>query len=180
MNAPVIVIHTLVPSLENSQITSYDHTSLDYQITEEGNICKGNEKTLHLHVSPAAIHIGFHCKARGGTLTEAQYHTGLNLILEIAAHYNTPLTRSSILSHYEIDTQHPHSCPGPFFPWARLMIDLQSPYPFVSIYRDGSPISIGYLRMGTTYAPVRKVAEALGYNVRWDSIQNRIVLKRDM
>jgi hypothetical protein len=179
MNSPAIVIHTLVPSLDRNDLASPIHSHIDYHITKEGEICKKNKEGSPPTDCPT-IHVGFFCKARGGSLTEAQYQAGLNLLLEIAAHYNIPLTRNSILNHHEMDTEHPHSCPGPFFPWARLMMDLQSPYPLISIYKEGSPIVIGYLRMGTTYAPIRKVAEALGYTVRCDSIQNRIELERKL
>jgi hypothetical protein len=182
MNSPPMVIHTLVhTSLENSQTPSHDHANIDYQITMEGHTYDQKEKGLHPHVPPTAIHIGFHCKTKGGSLTEAQYQAGLELIKEIARCKNIPipLTHNHIFSHHGIETAHPSSCPGPFFPWARLMND-QSPHTLVPIYQNGAPITIGYLKMGSTYAPVQKIAKALGFTVQWDGIQNRIELKREL
>jgi hypothetical protein len=178
MNAPVIVIHTLVRSTGNP---CQDHPNIDYQITEDGNTYKKNESFQHPHSFPAAIHIGFHCKARGGFLTEAQYHAGLGLILEIATqrHFPIPISRDSILNHHDLDAAHSHSCPGPFFPWVRLMNDLQKPHSLVPIYCDGTPIAIGYLKRGTTYVPVQKLAKALGFSVQWDGVKNRIELNSD-
>jgi len=50
------------------------------------------------------------------------------------------------------------------------MKDLESGWPLVSIRREGTPIAMGYLQNGTTYAPLRKVAESLGYTVKWDEV----------
>ncbi|WP_134703782.1 N-acetylmuramoyl-L-alanine amidase [Ammoniphilus sp. YIM 78166] len=124
------------------------------------------------------ITIEFEGKDRGGAIDEPQYQAGLWLIKQIAARWKIPLTRDYIIGHYEIDSVNKPSCPGPFFPWSRLMKDLESTLPMVSICHQGTPIAMGYLDSGTTYGPIRKIAEALGYTVKWDELSKKVDLSK--
>jgi N-acetyl-anhydromuramyl-L-alanine amidase AmpD len=61
-------------------------------------------------------------------LTEPQYQSLLWLVRKLLAENpQIPLDRNSgILGHYQIQQQGRARCPGPNFPWARLMSDLKS------------------------------------------------------
>ncbi|RKD24564.1 hypothetical protein BEP19_09295 [Ammoniphilus oxalaticus] len=124
------------------------------------------------------ITIEFEGKDRGGTLDEAQYQAGLWLIKQIAARWQVPLTRDYIIGHNEIDSVNKVYCPGPLFPWTLLMKDLQTEKSLVSICDNGRPIAMGFIENGLTYAPIRKVAEALGYDVKWEELARRVNLRR--
>jgi N-acetylmuramoyl-L-alanine amidase len=120
------------------------------------------------------ITIEFEGKDRGGALDPAQYQAGLWLIQQIANRWNVPLNREYIIGHYEIDSVNKINCPGPFFPWAKLMLDLTTEKALVSIRSEGKPIALGYLDHGTTYAPVRSVLEHFGFQVKWDEQEHVI------
>lgn len=124
------------------------------------------------------ITIEFEGKDRGGRLDQPQYQAGLWLVKDIAARWKIPLTREYLIGHFEIDSINKAECPGPLFPWSLLMKHLQSEKELVSICENGIPIAMGYVEQGTTYAPVRKVAEALGYSVKWDQLQSRVDLQK--
>lgn len=123
------------------------------------------------------ITIEFEGKDRGGAIDEPQYQAGLWLIRQIASRWNIPLTRDYIIGHYEIDRVNKENCPGPLFPWTKLMKDLQSPHRQVSICHNGTPIALGYLEHGVTYVPIRKVAEVLGYEIMWDELAYKVDLR---
>lgn len=69
-------------------------------------------------------HAGFSYKDRCGGLTEAQYNAVLNLHKELITKYDIPVDREHIVGHYEIAPKEKPNCPGPQFPWDRLMADL--------------------------------------------------------
>lgn len=69
-------------------------------------------------------HAGFSYKDRCGGLTEAQYASVLNLHKELITKYDIPVDREHIVGHYEIAPKEKPNCPGPQFPWDRLMADL--------------------------------------------------------
>ena len=69
-------------------------------------------------------HAGFSYKDRCGGLTEAQYNAVLQLHKELISKYDIPVDREHIVGHYEIAPKEKPNCPGPQFPWDRLMSDL--------------------------------------------------------
>jgi len=197
---PLIVLHTMAGSLAGtlayfqnptSEVSSHYGVGKKGEIHQyvketdgawtNGRILKpSSQQVITRGGNPNlyTITIEFEGKDRGGTIDEPQYQTGLWLIKEIAARWRIPLTREYIIGHFEIDSGNKANCPGPFFPWTLLMNHLQSTKELVSICENGNPIALGYLERGTTYAPIRKVAEALGYSVKWDQIQSRVDLKK--
>lgn len=197
-HSPLIVLHTMAGSLAGT-LAHFQHpntkVSSHYGIGRKGEIHQYVQETngawtngrilqatskqiLQRGGNPNhyTITIEFEGKDRGGAIDEAQYQAGHWLIRQIAARWNIPLTREYIIGHYEIDRVNKINCPGPLFPWSRLMKDLESPYRHVSIRHNGMPIALGYLDNGTTYAPIRKVAEALGYKVDWDELEYKVNL----
>lgn len=147
MNSPVIMLHTLIPTINHEEFPSLDliHNEVDYQITSEGDIYKKNkehEESSHPSDCSTMIYIGFQCKARGGSLTKAQYHAGLSLILDLFSQktISIPPFHNSIACHHDMNADHQCSCPGPFFPWARLRNDLGHNIPsFRSINTEELP-----------------------------------------
>ncbi|MEW9672869.1 N-acetylmuramoyl-L-alanine amidase [Ammoniphilus sp. 3BR4] len=195
---PLIVLHTMAGSLTGTLAHfQYPNTKVSshYGIGKKGEIHqyvqeKDGAWTNGRVLQPTSkqiiqrggnpnlytITIEFEGKDRGGSIDEPQYQAGLWLIRHIASRWNIPLTRDYIIGHYEIDRVNKENCPGPLFPWTKLMNDLQSPQRQVSICRNGTPIALGYLEHGVTYAPIRKVAEALGYEILWDELAYRVDL----
>jgi len=189
---PLIVLHTMAGSLAGTlahfqnpetQVSSHYGVGRKGEIHRyvqekdgawtNGRVLKPTSKQIIQRAGNPnryTITIEFEGKDRGGAIDQPQYQAGLWLIQQIAARWNIPLTREYIIGHYEIDSINKENCPGPFFPWTMLMKDLESGWPLVSIRREGTPIAMGYLQNGTTYAPLRKVAESLGYTVKWDEV----------
>lgn len=196
---PLIVLHTMAGSLPGtlahfqnpaSKVSSHYGVGRKGEIHQyvketdgawtNGRVMKpSSAQIIHRRGNPNqyTITIEFEGKDRGGAVDEPQYQAGLWLIQQIAARWNIPLTREFIIGHYEIDAVNKANCPGPFFPWERLMKELNHDMPLVSVCHQGTPIAIGYLDVGTTYVPIRKVAEALGYTVKWDPSENRVDLR---
>lgn len=101
-------------------------------------------------------------------LTEAQYQASLALIRYLCERWAIPPDREHIIGHYQIDAINRPNCPGPRFPWERLIRDLSAPVPRVRIVVNLERDLEGELREGTTWAPARALAEALGAAVDWD------------
>jgi N-acetyl-anhydromuramyl-L-alanine amidase AmpD len=57
-------------------------------------------------------------------LTEAQYQATLWLQRQIIKAWGIPVDREHILGHYEFDSINRARCPGPHFPFERLLKDL--------------------------------------------------------
>lgn len=104
-------------------------------------------------------------------LTEAQHQASLALIRYLCDRWAIPADRDHLLGHYQLDAVDRPNCPGPHFPWERLMRDLAAPPQaqpvrvLVNLEREVQ----AELREGTTWAPVRLLAEALGATVDWDA-----------
>ncbi len=197
---PLIVLHTMAGSLAGTLAhfqNPSSNVSSHYGIGKKGEIHQYVKETdgawtngrvikptsnqiIQRRGNPNrySITIEYEGKDYGGTIIEPQYQAGLFLIRDIALRWNIPLTREYIIGHYEIDSVNKINCPGPFFPWSRLMKELVHPQTLVTISHHGTPIALGYLDVGTTYAPIRKVAEALGFTVKWDELNHIVDLKR--
>lgn len=61
----------------------------------------------------------------GDVFTEAQYQATLDLHRFILNFYKIPADRQHIIGHYQIESRDRAGCPGPGFPWTRLMNDLK-------------------------------------------------------
>lgn len=101
-----------------------------YQLVREadtawhaGGVNKPSWK-LYDGTNPNKYTIGIEHEGFDGTLTEAQYQATLQLHKELCEKYNIPIDRDHIIGHYQIDSVNRPNCPGPNFPWARLMKDL--------------------------------------------------------
>lgn len=68
---------------------------------------------------------GYSYKDGCGALTEPQYQTTLQICKELITKYGIPVDREHIVGHYEIAPKEKPNCPGPNFPWDRLMNDLR-------------------------------------------------------
>jgi N-acetyl-anhydromuramyl-L-alanine amidase AmpD len=60
----------------------------------------------------------------GDALTEAQYQATLWLQKQLIEKWNIPVSEDTIIGHYRIDGVNRVNCPGPNFPWQRLLADL--------------------------------------------------------
>ena len=112
-------------------------------------------------------------------LTEKQYQATLELHMHLCKKWNIPLDRQHILGHYEIDSVDRPNCPGMFFPWQRLISDLNAAANRVTVYLNGVRTEHdGLLIDGKTYVPVRFFAQELGCDVNWESTTQSVNIKK--
>ena len=110
----------------------------------------------------------------GDVITEAQYQATLWLHGQLVKKYTIPVDRDHIIGHYRIDSVNRKNDPGVGFPWDRLFKDLASDSVQISI---GKVIIAGLLIGGTSYAPIRQMAEALGRKVTWDAASRTVMVE---
>jgi len=140
--------------------------------------------SLYDGTSPNRYTIGIEHEGFDGSLTEAQYQATLELHRLLIARHKIPVDRDHIIGHYQIDSINRESCPGPRFPWARLMNDLETggrQKVKINILRDGGYIDYaeGYKEGDTSYGPVRKIGEAMGGKVNYDDSIKTVTIEPD-
>lgn len=127
---------------------------------------------LYDGTNPNYYTIGIEHEALAGEpLTEAQYQATLWLHRQLVTKYGIPIDKDHIIGHYRIDSVNRPNCPGPKFPWDRLLKNLKGEddkLTPVKIIVDGKQLPNGHIIDNTSYAPVRALAEALGAKVDWD------------
>lgn len=95
---------------------------------------------LYDGTNPNAYTIGIEHEGTDGELTEAQYQSTLWLHRQLMAKYPAIKPDSDhIIGHYRIDSVNRPNCPGPKFPWAKLLADLKGgdEVDNIVIYADG-------------------------------------------
>lgn len=70
-----------------------------------------------------------HEAVAGQGLTEAQYRASLELHRYLIERHGLPADRQHLVGHYQIDGVNKLGCPGPLFPWARLLEELKPAVP---------------------------------------------------
>ena len=79
-------------------------------------------------VSPNLLSISIeHEGMSGEPLTEEQYQSTLWLHKQLIAKYGIEANADHIIGHYRIDPETRSGCPGPAFPWERLINDINKP-----------------------------------------------------
>lgn len=122
-----------------------------------------------------------HENLSGGLLTDAQYKATLWLHQQLIARYNIPVDKDHIIGHYRVDSVNRPNCPGPNFPWGKLFADLKGEDEDVAaetkIKVNGQVLTGYILKDNRSYAPVRALAEALGYKVDWDDKTKTVIIE---
>lgn len=127
--------------------------------------------------NPNRYTLGIEHEGFDGTLSEAQYQATLWLHRQLTARWGIPVNRDHIIGHYRIDSVNRPNCPGPNFPWDRLLADLkQSPYPAVTVVAGGITLQ-GVIIDGYSHAPVAEFCRALGKTVSWDAATNTVLVQ---
>lgn len=114
----------------------------------------------------------------GDQLTESQYQATLWLHRRLAEKYAIPLDEDHIIGHYRIDSVNRPNCPGPGFPWKRLMEDLKgenSEMAEVRVIVKGKEIP-GVIINDRAWVPVRDIVEALENRVEWDGNTRTVIV----
>lgn len=125
---------------------------------------------LYDGTNPNRYTLGIEHEGFDGTLTENQYQATFWLHQQLIAKWKIAVTTNGIIGHYRIDSVNRPNCPGPNFPWQRLLADLSSP-PSISILYNGK-VMLGYVIENRTWAPIRTIAEFMGRTVQWDAATN--------
>lgn len=98
---------------------SIDWLAACYANGIEANQTNPNRKTISIE------HEGFPSGAKDAGLTEVQYQASVKLHLFIIGLFPSILPdRKHIIGHYQITGGDRANCPGPLFPWTRLIGDL--------------------------------------------------------
>lgn len=110
-------------------------------------------------------------------LTEIQIEASIWLHKQLIAKWGIPISTSHIIGHYRIDSVNRPNCPGPNFPWERLLTDLKKG---ANLYSTETPAKViiggkefdAYLKGGVMYwgscVPVRETIEALQVSLDWN------------
>ena len=107
-----------------------------------------------------------------GSLTEPQYQATLKLQLFLSHYYDLPIDTEHFIGHNRIDSVNRSGCPGPGFPWERLLTDLRRGKALEEMLlkitnQTGSIKGIVY--NNKSYVPVRDILEGLlGWELEWD------------
>jgi N-acetylmuramoyl-L-alanine amidase len=159
-------------------LSSSSKASAHYLVTRAGNIYQlvqdedtawangeANNPSWYLYdgTNPNRYTLSIEHEGFDGKLTEEQYQATLWLHRYLIGKHGLPVDADHIIGHYRIDSVDRPNCPGPNFPWDRLMADLLG----VRIVVGGKMI-YGKFIDGTTYAPVRALVDALNRTVEWD------------
>ena len=77
---------------------------------------------FHLGINPNLRTISIEHEGMSGVpLTEAQTEATIWLHQHLVGKYEIPRNRVGIVGHYQIDSLNKARCPGPAFPWARIL-----------------------------------------------------------
>ena len=107
-----------------------------------------------------------------GKLTEKQFsaliwlHQYIREYVKEKYGYKIPFNRKHILGHFEIDNKRKAFCPGKYFPWNRLMEELNMS---LKINFLGKQIELeDYKKINDkNYISIREIFEKIGLNVKW-------------
>lgn len=107
----------------------------------------------------------------GEGLTEKQYQASLWLHRQLLKKWGIKPDRDHIIGHYRIDGINRKNDPGAAFPWEKLFQDLNSDTADDSL--ESVNIEVinqlkGVIIEDQSYAPVRELAQSLGFSVQWD------------
>jgi N-acetyl-anhydromuramyl-L-alanine amidase AmpD len=129
-----------MPSPLNTFLNPANQVSAHYIICQSGQViqCVSDEDTayhagivnhpnwpLYDGTNPNRYTLGIEHEGFDGTLTEAQYQASLWLQKQLIAKFNLTVDTDHIIGHYRIDSVNRPNCPGPNFPWTRLLSDLK-------------------------------------------------------
>jgi len=139
--------------------------------------------SLYDGTNPNRYTIGIEHEGFDGTLTEAQYQATLELHRLIMAKHGIPADTDHIIGHCRIDSVDRPYCPGPNFPWERLLadlkggnidmkIDMKIDIPDVKVVLDGVTrtdcVLLTVEGRETTYIPAIALRDS-GHEVAWDA-----------
>lgn len=133
-----------------------------------GVVKKPNWK-LYDGTNPNRYTIGIEHEGLDGSLTEAQYQATLWLHKHLIKKHGIPVDTDHIIGHFRINSVDKANCPGPKFPWDRLLRDLkeESNVEKTVVIFNGKEYDAVIID-GKTYVEVRKYTEALGLKVNYN------------
>jgi Negative regulator of beta-lactamase expression len=122
--------------------------------------------SLYDGTNPNRYTIGIEHEGFDGTLTELQYQATLWLHKQIMARWGISADTDHIIGHYRIDSVNRPNCPGPNFPWQRLFNDLNVQSVSIAV---GNQIVQGIIVGDRSYAPIRAIAQILGFQYGYNA-----------
>ena len=115
----------------------------------------------------------------GEALTEIQYQATLWLHRQLLQKHGIPADREHIIGHYQIDSVNRPNCPGPQFPWDRLMADLAGVQVQFNGRRTGIPARLvdgrTQVQLDGYWVQLRSVIEMVpGATIDWDAASRTV------
>ena len=107
-------------------------------------------------------------------LTELQYQATAWLHRMLTRKWGIPVDSDHIIGHYRINSVNRPNCPGPNFPWVRLLTDLSQESIGVIV---GDKYMLGFTdEEKRSYVPVRAIAEVLKFTYAWDEASSSVII----
>lgn len=106
-------------------------------------------------------------------LTELQFQASLWLHNMLINRWGIPVDTDHIAGHYRIDSVNKSNCPGPYFPWDRLLTMLRRLS--INVVIDDNYM-LGFIKGDRAYVPVRAIAEVLKFPYSWDDVTKSVII----
>jgi N-acetyl-anhydromuramyl-L-alanine amidase AmpD len=180
----VIIHHTASADVPASTIhqwhlnQGWSGIGYHFVIRANGVVERGRpEQTIGAHAGSAgngdSIGIVLTGNFEIGAPSTAQMIALTELIKELRGRYGN----LAVIGHKDVVAT---ACPGKNFPWDELRKRLEEEdevLPQVKIKVDGK-ILTGFIKNDLSYAPVRALAETLGYKVDWDDKTRTVIITK--
>jgi N-acetyl-anhydromuramyl-L-alanine amidase AmpD len=114
----------------------------------------------------------------GNFTTEDPTDAQINSLVSLLNYLGNLYGKLPVIGHKDVM---PTQCPGPRFPWIKLKTELNGGDEVMSdvkIMVEGKALTGKILKDNLSYAPVRAIAEALGYKVTWDETNRTVVITK--
>lgn len=124
---------------------------------------------LYDGTNPNRYTIGIEHEGFDGSLTEKQYGATLWLHKYLIEKHKIPVDREHIIGHYRINPVNRPNCPGPKFPWDRLMKDLEEDAGVekTEVIYQGKKYDAVIID-GKTYVELREYTQDIGLKVQYN------------
>jgi len=163
--------------------------------TTSGTANNGNQhsrlatvRNRNVNANLYTISIGFEGRfsEKQGDLSAAQLIASVGLITHIRREVTRifgitiPISRENIVGHVDITPRHKPNCPGPAFPYDKILTQLNPPQPPETMRFDifGEIRYIpAFIRNDRTYVQARPLLESTGHTVDWDESTRTVVVR---
>lgn len=141
----------------------------DEDTSWHAGVVKNPSWPLYDGTNPNRYTIGIEHEGFDGSLTEKQYQATLWLHKYLIEKHKIPIDNDHIIGHYRINSVDKANCPGPKFPWDKLLQDLKKGTEMqkTEVIYNGKTYDAVIID-GKTYVELRKYSEDIGFKVLYN------------